>query len=567
MSVATGLILCNLTTFVLTVLTIIYAARFGRLRPIRWLIALSLSLLISSFCSVNVYISQDFEQKVFSFQMRILATVFFAPIWLYFISSVFERWEWLHRKWVRAVIFLPCLVNFVMILIPDVHKLLFTEFEPFSFHDVSVVQFKFGQAYVVFFLWSMLLLFLSFVLSGITFAQEKGYRRWQVLILNAGFGVALSQSLLTPIFGDAQVLEWILVTSISPLCTQIAIMYAVLRHRLLSIVPLAMVRIFKHFPDPVLVLDDSKRLMGASDKAIRVFGLPEEFLGKPLAELLPAVPQAPGEVMITGCNQQTHYFHLEVEKIDNEYDSSGAVLFFRDIGTQKSTELRLNQDMEFRTRLLALLAHDLTGFAESQVQMAMSLERNAAPEHRPHLELLGSSALASQELVSNIMSWAQGQAVEFPPVKAPFEWNLLLKETLEQMRSRLNLKEVEVVYSSSQKVILAEGDSELLAAVFRNILSNSIRATPAGKKIHIRLEATPIHVEVRVRDEGHGIEAGELQRVRESTKDFLLEGLSKSQGSGIGLMMARHFIALHRGEFHITSTLGVGTEVLFSIPF
>lgn len=564
MSVATGLILCNLTTFVLTILTIIYAARFARLRSIRWLLILSFSLLVSSFCSVNVYISQNFEQKVLFFELRVLATVFFVPIWLYFISSVFERWEWLHKKWVMTVVFLPCLVNFIMLLIPSTQQMLFTNFRPFNFYDVSVVQFQFGPSYSFFYLWSMLLLLLSFVLSGITFAQEKGFRRRQVLILNAGFAVAISQGLLSQVFGYAQVLEWILVTSVSPLCTQIAIMYAVLRHRLLSIVPLAMVRIFKHFPDPVLILDDTNRLMGANSRALRVFDLPQDFIGKPFSKLLPHVPQTPGEVMISDPDGKPFYFHLEVENIDN--DNSGIVFFFRDIATQKNTEIRLNEGMEFRARLLALLAHDLTGFTESQAQMSLSLQKNASPEHRPHLELLASSALASQELVNNILSWAQGQTVQFQPVKTSFEWNLLIKETLEQMHSRLSLKELEVVFNSTQKIILAEGDSELLTAVFRNLLSNSIRATSPGKKIHVSLEANSTHVQVCVRDEGHGIEEEELKRICDTTKEFLLEGLAKSHGSGIGLMMARHFIALHRGGFHISSQLGLGTEVRFSIP-
>ncbi len=563
MGLAIFVILVNLATVVLTILAIVHAVRLRSLRSVRWLLVLSACFLVASFCTMGTFIADSFDEKVAFFYWRVLGMVFVPPSWLYLISAIFDRWNWLHKKWVMVIVLAPTVVNFFLALYPATRHLLFTDYQPFSYHGISAVQFKLGHWYGPFFLWSMVLMLGSYVLSAVIFVKERGYRRRQILTLNAGFGFAM----VLFVFLRSQELEWIFSDSSSILITQIGILYTVVRHRLLSIVPLAMLKIFQKFPDPVLVIDDRNHLMGASDRAVSFFGLPENFLGQPIEKILPAVPLLPGELVLKGVTQVSHHFHLVLEKISEDVEGSpGTVIFFRDIGSQKDEESRLNAGLEFRARLLALFAHDLMGFVDSQVLITQTLQKNAGLEYREQFELLSSSAQASQELVSNVTNWVKSQGMQFRPHPKSFEWNLLLQETIEHMQSRLTIKGVEVIFSSTQNPVLGEGDSEMLASVFRNILSNSVRATPKGKTIFVNLSINRGNAEIRVRDEGCGLDSAQLDTIRESSKEFLLAGVSKTHGSGIGLMIARHFISLHHGHFQINSNLGKGTEVLFSVP-
>ncbi len=127
------------------------------------------------------------------------------------------------------------------------------------------------------------------------------------------------------------------------------------------------------------------------------------------------------------------------------------------------------------------------------------------------------------------------------------------------------MKEVEVIFKS-HGAILTTGDSEMMASVLRNILSNAIRASDRQKKILVTiLQSSPL-VTITVSDQGHGMSAQELQRILEASNTFKITGVSKTHGAGIGLMLARYFLSLHRGSFSMESMLGVGTEVVFSIP-
>lgn len=207
-----------------------------------------------------------------------------------------------------------------------------------------------------------------------------------------------------------------------------------------------------------------------------------------------------------------------------------------------------------------------TNKTESQAVIALDLQKKVDQSHQPQLELLTSSAMASQQLVQNMMTWVQTQSLRFKINNRPFDWRFLIEESLEQMEGLLRLKGIEVHFNSASNPVIAMGDSEMLGSVIRNVLSNSVRASSAGKKIFINLELGIDGVEIKVRDEGCGIDNTELQRILENSSEFLVSGVSKTQGSGIGLMLVRHFISLHRGHFDVKSQLGIGTEVFISVP-
>jgi len=565
-SLTVFLILCVLATFALSITTFFQTLRFRRLPAIRWLLALTAIFFVGSFGMLMVLIEPTFERKVFFFYTRLLALVFLIPVWLQFLSAVFERWQWLNRPIVLAVLFAPCALNFLFLLHPATRTLLFTNLEPFSYSGISIVNFQLGSWYHVFYAWSSFLMVLSYLLSAVAFWHERGFRRRQVVILNLGFCYALVQSIYPFWLPQSDVLSWVATSSLSMLGTQLGILYAVVGQRLLNLVPLATAQIFQLFPDPVLVVDESARLMGANDRAISFFSLPRNFLGKRLSFLLPSLKLEAGEQILKDSQQKSHHFHLALKALGTPEKSPGTVLFFRDIAEQKNVELQLNAGLEFRARLLAFLAHDLTGFLENQAVLSLSLQSKLNLDPPAEVELLAHSALASRELVGNVMAWAKNQALQIQPVSSSFEWNLLLRETMDQMESRFKVKGVKAVFRSNQDKLVGTGDSEILAAAFRNFLSNALRATPAGKRVIVKLEAQKDLVQISVSDEGIGLAPAELEKIMEASRDFTLRGMPNAQGSGIGLMLARHFIAIHGGSFQMESNSGGGTEVLFSIP-
>jgi PAS domain S-box-containing protein len=112
-----------------------------------------------------------------------------------------------------------------------------------------------------------------------------------------------------------------------------------------------------------------------------------------------------------------------------------------------------------------------------------------------------------------------------------------------------------------------KADRRAMRQVLLNLLSNSVKFTPAGG--HIALEATrePCGgIGFRVRDNGIGIAAGDICRALEPF-GLIDSSLSRRYtGTGLGLPITRALVELHRGRFELTSEPGVGTTATVYLP-
>ncbi len=90
-----------------------------------------------------------------------------------------------------------------------------------------------------------------------------------------------------------------------------------------------------------------------------------------------------------------------------------------------------------------------------------------------------------------------------------------------------------------------------------NVLTNALEAV-AGKQGEIEVTLAPAgaEVEVVIRDNGPGISPEELELIDRE------EFSSKDLGTGLGLVIARRFLELHRGGLEIRSRPDEGTTII-----
>ena len=99
-------------------------------------------------------------------------------------------------------------------------------------------------------------------------------------------------------------------------------------------------------------------------------------------------------------------------------------------------------------------------------------------------------------------------------------------------------------------------DSEKIAWVVTNLLSNAIRYSSENGRIIIGARQIDKAVEIYVKDFGKGIDL----RYHESIFDhyFRVPG-TKVQGSGLGLAISEDFVEAHGGTIRIESEVGKGS--------
>jgi signal transduction histidine kinase len=106
-------------------------------------------------------------------------------------------------------------------------------------------------------------------------------------------------------------------------------------------------------------------------------------------------------------------------------------------------------------------------------------------------------------------------------------------------------------------------DPARILQVLTNLLSNSIKFTPAKGTITVRVEHTDEGLRFTVRDTGVGIPAGKVDAVFER---FVQVNLRDRRGMGLGLYISRSIVQGHGGRIWAESVLGEGTAVHFTVP-
>ncbi len=138
----------------------------------------------------------------------------------------------------------------------------------------------------------------------------------------------------------------------------------------------------------------------------------------------------------------------------------------------------------------------------------------------------------------------------------------MIDESISLVNHHLTRKGIKVVRLYSQ-VPRVKIDSNQMKQVFINLLMNAADAMDRGNiTIHLDLVSEGERVQIRIRDEGGGIEKEHLKNVF----DPFFTTKRQSGGTGLGLSITRGIIEKHKGDILIESEYGNGTTVMVNLP-
>ena len=113
---------------------------------------------------------------------------------------------------------------------------------------------------------------------------------------------------------------------------------------------------------------------------------------------------------------------------------------------------------------------------------------------------------------------------------------------------------------------IGEADPDRIEQVFANLLDNAIKFSDADSAIEVAAQYGDGHIEFQVRDQGDGIEAEAIERVFDLYEQAG-DTVSRKQGTGIGLAIARYIVEEHGGSIKASSPgPGAGSTFLFTLP-
>lgn len=136
----------------------------------------------------------------------------------------------------------------------------------------------------------------------------------------------------------------------------------------------------------------------------------------------------------------------------------------------------------------------------------------------------------------------------------------LVEDALDDFREMASERRIELLFTVSNRSVLAWVDPERMESVVYNLLSNALKFTPEGGRIEVILSLREAEecVLLTVRDTGIGIPKDKQEQIFERFAQASRAVDRNMKGSGIGLSLCRDIVALHHGEISVESRPGEG---------
>jgi heavy metal sensor kinase len=114
----------------------------------------------------------------------------------------------------------------------------------------------------------------------------------------------------------------------------------------------------------------------------------------------------------------------------------------------------------------------------------------------------------------------------------------------------------------------AEVDRVQIERMLSNLLSNALKFTPAGGRVHVALRCPPDAISLEVEDTGCGIAEEYIPHIFERfyRVPAAVTCTNQEPGLGLGLSFVAWIAKAHGGTIHVESTPGRGTRFTISLP-
>jgi PAS domain S-box-containing protein len=183
---------------------------------------------------------------------------------------------------------------------------------------------------------------------------------------------------------------------------------------------------------------------------------------------------------------------------------------------------------------------------------------------RNSLEVIEDEADRLNELIENLLAASKLQAEQMRLDLSDVRLDELTTRAVERFRTQSSTHQFTIDFPPDFPVIQA--DEARLRRVLDNLLSNAVKYSPDGGTIETGGHVSETSVTVFVRDHGVGISLNDQPHIFE--RFFRVDGTlsRKTQGTGLGLYLAKAIVDAHNGTIGVDSAPGEGSTFYFSLP-
>lgn len=330
--------------------------------------------------------------------------------------------------------------------------------------------------------------------------------------------------------------------------------------------------------EPIIGLNKDKEVLFVNNEALNILNLKREnivrksapevamkndLLRRLIRELLN--PDEKNEPLKIYANNKESYFQAKyipiktIETGETQQIYVGDVILLKNITEFKELD-------SAKTNFISTISHEIkTPISAILMSLQLLEDKRIGPLNAEQEELSKSIKESSERLLSitsellNMTQVEAGKLQMMPKITKPIE---LINYAINANHVQAEKFGCQIEVEYPEKIGKLFVDSEKIAWVLTNLLSNAIRHSQENERVIIGAKEGSNVIELYVQDFGKGIDPRYHQTIFD--RYFRVPG-TKIQGSGLGLSISKDFVEAHGGTLSIESEVGKGSK--FTIRF
>lgn len=333
--------------------------------------------------------------------------------------------------------------------------------------------------------------------------------------------------------------------------------------------------IIKNLADGLLLLEEEKITI-FNPKAEEIFGLKEEEVKEKIIWALEGNEKIAPLVALFKA-EKSRLFRKELSLGEDlivevstavvlrEGEELGNIVILHDITREKFIE-------RMKTEFVSIAAHQLrTPLSAVKWILRMFLDGDIGQVSETQSQFLQKTYDSNERminLVNDLLNVARIEEGRFLQKTQEYDTADIFSEVIGRFKEDAEKKGLSFNYIlPSKKLPKINVDKEKIIMAIQNIIENAIFYTKSGG-IELLVEYVPAKKEFKVRIKDTGIGIPENQKVRIFSR-FFRGGTAlktETEGSGLGLFIAKNIIEAHNGKIWFDSQEGKGTTFYFTLP-
>ncbi len=263
----------------------------------------------------------------------------------------------------------------------------------------------------------------------------------------------------------------------------------------------------------------------------------------------------------------TRLHHLQVEEAYLELQLKSQRL--------EQAVARMKDSERIKASFLATVSHELRTPLTSVIGYTeMVIEGMAGPisdEQREYLDTILAKSDQLHQLISKLLDVSRLEVSSVQLVRTPVDLRGLLSDVVRALGPQLRRKRTRLSLMVSDELPTMQADRDKLRQVLQNLVGNAIKFTRDEGEVEIRAEVTTTdsgepRILLAVCDNGIGIPVHLHDKVFDAFYQVDNSATRQHEGSGLGLLLVRRYIAAHGGRVWIEDRPSGGTIFRISLP-